>query len=230
MSRSAEAPAGSDEAPASSAEALPRRYEMRRRADNIDDTRRRIVEATVELHGTVGPASTTVLAIAGRAGVTRATVYRHFPDDASIFQACSAHWLAQQTVPDPGSWSQVPDAEARLRAGLSDIYRFYRDGADMLSRIYRDLAAVPAPHRRGIEQRDAAFRDVLLGGFARSGRELEKLPDRLRAVVGHAVSFWTWRSLCVGHGLRNDAAVDVMTELAMTTWRSSRPTIPQDAR
>jgi len=75
---------------------VPRaRYRIRRRAEQVDQTRQRIVETTAELHGSVGPAATTIAAIADRAGVTRLTVYRHFPDDAALFAACSAHWIAQ---------------------------------------------------------------------------------------------------------------------------------------
>src|SRR5581483_10317327 len=104
----------------------PRPYQMRRRAENIEDTRQRIVQATVAMHGSVGPAKTTILGIAERAGVTRATVYRHFPDETALFQACSAHWLSTQQPPDPHAWARIPEAEDRMRAGLRDLYRFYR--------------------------------------------------------------------------------------------------------
>src|SRR5262245_24150518 len=116
---------------------------MRRRAEHVDETRQRIVEATVELHGSVGPAATTIAAIADLAGVTRLTVYRHFPDEAALFGACSAHWISRQQLPDPGAWSQIGDPAARLRAGLADLYRFYRASAGMLTHIYRDFAALP---------------------------------------------------------------------------------------
>ena len=96
---------------------------MRRRAEQVDQTRQRIVEATVELHGSVGPALTTIAAVAEAAGVTRLTVYRHFPDDAALFAACSAHWISRQQLPDPGAWSQIGDPAARLRAGLADLHR-----------------------------------------------------------------------------------------------------------
>src|ERR1041385_5391324 len=104
---------------------------MRRRAEQVDQTRQRIVEATVALHGSVGPAATTIAGIAEAAGVTRLTVYRHFPDDDALFTACSAHWLARQQPPDPQTWSLIDDPVERLRAGLADLYRFFRAGADM---------------------------------------------------------------------------------------------------
>ncbi|HET9052175.1 MAG TPA: helix-turn-helix domain-containing protein, partial [Candidatus Dormibacteraeota bacterium] len=126
---------------------------MRRRAENVDETRRRIVEAAVALHGSVGPAGTTVLRVADRAGVTRATVYRHFADDDALFTACSTHWLAGQVAPDPAAWAAVAEPAERLHAGLTDLYRFYRAGETMLTRIHHDIAVLPEGHRRRIRER-----------------------------------------------------------------------------
>jgi AcrR family transcriptional regulator len=184
---------------------------MRRRADQVDKTRQRIVEATVELHGSVGPAATTIAAIADQAGVTRLTVYRHFPDQTALFDACSAHWISRQQLPDPGAWSQIGDPAARLRAGLADLYRFYRAGADMLTHIYRDLAALPEAHQQRLRDQDTHLRDLLAAPF--SGTEDEQ--RRRRAVTGHATSFWTWHSLCLDHGLTDAEAVDAMTGMVL---------------
>ena len=63
-----------------------RTYELKRRAELQEETRRRIVAAAVELHTTLGPSRTTVQAIAEKAGVTRPTVYAHFPDARSLFE------------------------------------------------------------------------------------------------------------------------------------------------
>jgi AcrR family transcriptional regulator len=194
---------------------------MRRRAEQVDQTRLRIVEATVELHGSVGPAATTIAAIADRAGVTRLTVYRHFPDEAALFGACSAHWLSRQQLPDPGAWSQIDGPAARLRAGLADLYRFFRAGAGMLTHIHRDLAALPEKHQQDLRDWDALFRGVLTAPFGGAGDEQR----RLRAAVGHAISFWTWRSLCLDQGLTDTEAVDAMTGmvLAITPMPQTEP-------
>jgi AcrR family transcriptional regulator len=184
---------------------------MRRRAEQVDQTRQRIVEATVDLHGSVGPAATTIAAIADRAGVTRLTVYRHFPDEDALFGACSAHWLSRQQLPDPGAWSQIGDPAARLRAGLADLYRFFRAGADMLTCIYRDFAALPEAHQRALHDRDTLFGDVLTAPFGST----DGGHRRRRAVTGHAISFWTWRSLCLDQGLSDAEAVDAMTGMIL---------------
>jgi AcrR family transcriptional regulator len=151
--------------------------------------------------------------------VTRLTVYRHFPDDEAIFEACSAHWLAGQVLPDPVAWARIDDPVDRLRVGLSDLYRFYRDGAGMLTRVYRDRDAMPDRRRRALAQRDGHVRDVLVEPFGSMDR-------RLRAVVGHAASFATWRSLCLEQELTHGEAVEVMVALVVTTTTGTRRSPP----
>jgi AcrR family transcriptional regulator len=198
---------------------------MRRRAEQVDQTRQRIVQAAVHLHGTVGPAATTIAGIAEQAGVTRLTVYRHFPDEEVLYLACSSHWMSQQVPPDPDAWARIADPAERLRAGLADLYRFYRQGAAMLSWVYRDKAALPEQLQRVIDGTDSHYRDVLLEPLA--GDRAQR--RRLRAVLGHAVSFWTWRSLCIQHGLSNREAVDAMATLALTTAAGPSPGNPLQA-
>jgi AcrR family transcriptional regulator len=187
---------------------------MTKRLDDVAETRQRIVEATVELHGTVGPARTTIAGIAERAGVTRLTVYRHFPDVDALFAACSAHWYAQQpSRPDPVAWQAISDPTERLRVGLADLYRFFRNGAPTLTLIYADWDALPPAHQQGMLARNAAMRDALVDAFPRASK-------RLRAVVGHATAFATWRSLCHDNGLPDKQAVDVMTTLVLAVSAS----------
>jgi AcrR family transcriptional regulator len=180
---------------------------MRVRAEGIERTRQRIVEAAVHLHGTLGPAKTTIAGVAERAGVTRLTVYRHFPDEEKLFGACSAHWLAGQSPPSPQSWAEIEDPRERLQAGLTDLYRFYRNGESMLSRIYRDRESLPEPHQHRLAVRDKHFVDVLVAPFGRGKARLR------RSLVAHAISFWTWRSLCVENRLSDREAVETMTSL-----------------
>jgi AcrR family transcriptional regulator len=192
---------------------------MRKRAEQVDQTRQRIVEAAVHLHGTVGPAATTIAGIAEQAGVTRLTVYRHFPDEEALYLACSSHWLAQQVLPDPDAWTQITDPADRLRAGLADLYRYYRQGAAMLTRVYRDKAAMPQPLQQMMDSSDRHHRDVLLEPFA--GNRAQR--RRLGAVLGHAVSFWTWHSLCIQHRLSDREAVEAMATLALATATGPSP-------
>jgi AcrR family transcriptional regulator len=196
---------------------------MRKRAEQVDHTRQRIVQAAVHLHGTIGPAATTIAGIAEQAGVTRLTVYRHFPDEEALYLACSAHWMAQQVLPDPDAWAKLADPADRLRAGLADLYRYYRQGAAMLTRVYRDKQAMPEQLQQLVDRTERHHRDVLLEPFAGTCTRAQR--RRLRAVVGHAVSFWTWRSLCLEGGLSDREAVEAMAALALATAAGSAPAL-----
>ena len=186
-----------------------RPYRKRRRAELEEETRRRITEATVALHGTVGPARTTVSAIAERAGVQRATVYRHFPDERALIGACSAHWNAANPRPDIAGWAAVEDPDGRLRSALTELYAWYDRTEYMVERITRD-AAVVEPLREAMG-RAAGWYEAATGVLA-EGRPGDAA--RARAAIAHALAFDTWRSLVRRQGLAPEEAVELMERLA----------------
>jgi AcrR family transcriptional regulator len=191
---------------------MPRKYELKQRARDQAETRRRIVEATVGLHNELGPARTTISAIAERAGVQRLTVYRHFPDERSLYAACSGHWLAEHPLPDPAPWALVEDPGERLRLALGEIYARFRQTEDMTANVRRDLPELPALQEvvaPSMQYWEAARAMLELGWEARGQRR-----ERLRAVIGHAVAFETWRSLARGGGLADADVVELMVRLA----------------
>src|SRR3954451_15823295 len=120
-----------------------RTYELKRRAERQEETRRRIVDAAVELHSTLGPSRTTVQAVAEKAGVTRPTVYAHFPDERALFQACSGHVRETVPPPDPTPWRSIADADERLRPALRALYRYYERLEPLLENVQRDAAVMP---------------------------------------------------------------------------------------
>jgi len=160
----------------------------------------------MKLHGTVGPARTTVSAIADEAGVQRATVYRHFPDDQSLFDACTAHFYGLHPRPDPQAWASIADPDERLRKALADLYAWYGEIEEMLSNTTRDAAHVPAPTRERFLAYFAASRAVLTQGRRERGRARA----RVAAAIGHAIAFLTWRSLAREQGLDDPEAVTLM--------------------
>jgi len=183
---------------------MKRRYELKERARRQAETRRRIVEAAVDLHTSVGPARTTVSAIAERAGVQRHTVYAHFPDDRALFRACSAHWGEQHPRPDPLRWLEVDAPEERLRGMLLDLYAWYEEVEADLAVLLRDATLVPA-HSEALAE--AAEATAALVGAAARGWPRHKV---VRAAIAHAAEFETWRSLVRGQGLSRKQAVDAM--------------------
>jgi AcrR family transcriptional regulator len=192
--------------------ATKRAYRKRRRAQLEEETRLRITEAAVDLHGSVGPARTSISAVAHRAGVQRATVYRHFPDEEALFSACSLHWMAQNPLPDPAAWTGIEDPDRRLRVALGELYGWYERGEYMLEKTTRDVAVIPAL-RPSME----AFRgwfDGAANAIVRGRPERGARRRRLRAAVGHALTFETWRSLVRHQGLSRAQAIEMMEALA----------------
>ena len=195
-----------------------RKYTQQRRAEQQSETRRRIVAAVAALHGEIGPARTTIKAIAERAGVERLTVYRHFADEGEIFAACGAYFQEQTPPPDPAAWAGVVDPTARLRIALREFYGYYRRAENMLANAQRDapqlpaLAALLAPFGRFVE----AVRDELQAAWPASERDR----PRLVAAIGHALRFDTWRSLAHVERLDDAAAADLMVTFARAAARS----------
>lgn len=188
-----------------------RRYEKKRRAEAEAQTRLRITESAVALHGTLGPAQTTMSAVAAHAGVRRSTLYRHFPDEAALFGACSAHWAAENPPPDITRWEQVEDPAERLAAALGEMYRYYRRAGAMIDKLLRDEQRVPvvaekfAPYHRFL-----AMAAEILG----RGRGLRgKAAKRTRAAIGHALAFRTWQDLTDAQGLDDEQAAELMSRL-----------------
>lgn len=182
---------------------MTRTYTLKKRAEQQAETRRRIVEAAVELHSTVGPAFTTLSQLAKRAGVQRHTLYAHFPDERSLLMACSGLTAERDPLPDAAAWKTIEDSRERLRVGLRAIYDWYERNAQRAACVLRD-----AEHHaltREISQMRmgpfmAAYRDVLGAS----------LSERQRAVLQLALSFFTWRTLVRQAGLGQEEAVDAM--------------------
>jgi AcrR family transcriptional regulator len=188
-----------------------RRYEKKRRAELEAETRRRITETAVELHGTVGPSRTSISAIAERAGVRRSTVYRHFPDETALFAACSSHWEAANPPPDLAGWEAIEEPDERLRAALEELYGFYRRTERMMENLHRDEDTMPTVRRRfaGFHGYLDTGRDLLLHGRPERGRRRAEA----RAAIGHALAFATWRSLTREQDLDDRQAAELMRRL-----------------
>jgi AcrR family transcriptional regulator len=186
-------------------------YRKRRRAEHEEETRRRITQATMELHGIVGPARTTVSAIAERAGVQRATVYRHFPDDTALITACSVHWMSLNPVPDLRAWAAITEVDERLRVAVTEVYDWYERTGTMVELLNRDRASVPALDER-MELQDAYFAaavETLLRGRPERGARR----TCVRAAIAHMLEFETWRSLVRRKRLDRDEAIELMLRL-----------------
>jgi AcrR family transcriptional regulator len=194
-----------------------RKYEMRKRAERRDETRRKIVASTVELHRTVGPAATQITEVARRAGVQRVTVYNHFPDEASLLAACSAHWRSLHPSPDPGAWAALEPGE-RLRRGLGELYAWYRETEPMTANVLRDAEVMPELGRiidNGLGRYLETVRRALAEPIRARGRRRERIDAAVRA----AVDFHTWRALST---LKDADAAELLASLIELAARPVR--------
>jgi AcrR family transcriptional regulator len=196
--------------------AVGRPYQLRQRADRQLETRQRIIEATIELHQTVGPAATTITQISERAGVGRVTVYRHFPEPLALDRACSGLYFERNPAPDPGSWRPIADPLERLRAGLAETYAYHARTEQMIARALADARDHPvmAPYHAHWAR---AVR-VLLEPWPVRGRRRKQL----RAALALAVSFDSWRTLVRDQRLSHPQAIDLVERLTRESAATDR--------
>jgi AcrR family transcriptional regulator len=187
---------------------MGRRYELKRRAERQDETRQRIVDATIELHQSIGSGQTTISEIAKRAGVGRVTVYRHFPDEETLFAACSSHYFSQHPFPDIERWRKIRDPRDRLRAGLRESYAWHDENQQMIAMALAEARDLPvmAPYHSFWN----AAAETLTAAWRLRGRRRSDL----KAAIALALSFDTHRMLTREQALTDERAIDLMTRLA----------------
>jgi AcrR family transcriptional regulator len=193
------------------------KYKLKRRAERQEETRQRIARAAMELHESLGPSRTTISAVAERAGVGRPTVYSHFPDELSLFKACSSLDLSENPPPDPDPWARIVDPEERLRVALSELYAYFRRRERMFAKVLRDA--------QGEAELNANLREVLKPLFAHWNRTKDilaagwQVPDEqpraslVEAGIGLALDFQNWRTMVRQQNLTDEQAVELMTTM-----------------
>jgi AcrR family transcriptional regulator len=187
---------------------MSRRYTLGKRAEQQAETRRKIVEAAVDLHTQVGPARTTISMVAERAGVQRHTFYAHFPDDRSLLLACSGLALERDPFPEASVWRGIGDRRERLRTGLDAIYAYYERNAQLTASVLRDAEASPLVGEIVALRMGPLFAEalVVLG---------DGMSERQRALLQVAISYFTWRTLTRESALTNDAATETMASAVL---------------
>ena len=187
-----------------------RQYRQQRRKESAEQTHRRIVDAAVELHASVGPAKTSIQAIAKLAGVQRLTVYRHLPDEPALYRACSGRYLELNPPPDAAGWQHLQEPGDRTRTALTALYGFYRRTQGVWRNSYRDVDDIPALQTvmEGVQQ----YLDSIRNDLLKAWRPARGTRAALHAVLGHALHFPTWDSL------QRQGLADVAIALTVEKW------------
>ena len=202
------------------------KYKLKKRAERQEETRLRIARATLELHGTLGPALTTRSAIAERAGVGRPTVYSHFPDELSLGMACSSLELSDNPLPDPRPWQEIADPERRMRVALGDLYAYFRRRERLWANILRDQEMPYTNDDPEAREADAKIMEPI---FMHWGRMQDTLAEGWEAAAGTsrllvgaielALDFQTWRTMMRKQGLSDEQAIELMVGMVRSLVR-----------
>lgn len=193
---------------------MPRKYDLGKRRDLVEETRQRIVDAALALHTSRGPASTSVRDIAARADVSLVTVYRHFPAADEIYRACRARFF--EKYPPPRFEVKPKDArEERVRALLRQLYGYYDAVGDLMWPVLRDSELVPEVGA-GFREMEKSFTEIAEQAVLAGGRPTPDL-QRVVDLVVLFMSLATWRTLV---RVRGRTSLET-AELAVMSSKSS---------
>lgn len=183
---------------------------MQRRAETAEETRRRIIAATYELHAQRGVAATSVRDIAARADVSVGTVYHHFPTYDDVITACGAHVSSIVRPPGVEIFSGLTTPARRLDALVRALFASYERYPfyDVVRADRGKFAALDAALAADEEHRRALVRAAL-------GPSVGK---RLREVIFALVDFSVWRNLREA-GLSQSAACDEIIHILQQRMR-----------
>ena len=202
------------------------KYKLKKRAERQEETRLRIARATLELHETVGPALTTRSAIAERAGVSRPTVYSHFPDELSLAKACSSLELSDNPLPDPRPWQEIVDPEERMRVALAELYAYFRRREGLWANLLRDQEMLHIKDTPDARETDDETKDPIFAHWermkvtlARGWGSAEGRPQPLLGAIGLALDFQTWRTMARQQGLNDEQAIELMVGMVRCAVR-----------
>ena len=192
---------------------MPRSYNLGRRTASVEETRRRIAKAALNLHTTKGPAQTSMQDIARLADVSLVTVYRHFPTPDQLFQSCRRMFLEEHPLPTPESISGGSDLRDRVQRAITLFYSYYDEAGEQLWCIQRDADLIPEL-LPGVELRQGRVKAVAEAALA-PVHARPQMHKRMLTLLLLALDLGTWRHLVKFQGLTTQEATSLMTEAVL---------------
>lgn len=181
----------------------PRKYELKRRAESVEETRRRIIDATFDLHSEKGVLATSMQDVAERADVALRTVYNHYPTVDDLVAGCAKKVIALLARPTPAIFSGLETYEERVRRLVHELFAMYERGAVMISVARCEQDEVP-----GLAEyvaNEEALRKELVREALRPFRPRSRTVREIVALT----DFYTWKAFAQ-QNLSTRQAADVI--------------------
>lgn len=181
----------------------PRKYDMGKRADAVEETRRKIIQATFELHGEQGVVATSMQDVAERADVALRTVYYHYPTVDDLVAGCGNKVIALLAPPTPAIFDGLTTFGERMRQLVQDLFAMYERGSAMIDVARREQGEVAG--LADFVANDAASREALVREALRPFRPRPRTVHEVAALT----DFYVWKAL-TQQNLTTHQAVDVI--------------------
>ncbi|HKF64050.1 MAG TPA: TetR/AcrR family transcriptional regulator [Dongiaceae bacterium] len=205
----------------------PRRYRIEGRRKAMEETRQRILEATVALHADQGVLATTYAQIAARADVALPTVYKYFPDLPRLVAACTRHVDALAPALGPEIFAPGSALEARIEALVTAVFVLHRFQAPWLRHGPPEAGRLPALDEF-LAEGQARLRTLI--ALALAPRYGEAPPPGLIALFETLLDFSAWQRLTRTLPAQSPEAVTRAALLALVTADMAKSPTRESAR
>ena len=189
----------------------PRKYTMDKRKAAMEETRQRILEATLALHSEKGIFGTSWQDIAHRADVSVGTVYKHFPSLDELVPACGELMYAITRPPSledaPEIFAGAHSLEERLERLISELFDFYERGAPYIETDFQERQ-LPM-----VQEWEAHMR-ATIAGLVREALHSVGPDERTVQGVSALLNFSTFKSF-MDRDIQKEQAEEIMNEVLL---------------
>ena len=197
----------------------PRKYDMGKREAAVEETRRRILEATLALHAEKGIFGTSWQDIARRADVSVGTVYKHFPSLDELVPACGELMYAITRPPSPEDGTRIfagtGPLEERLGRLVGELFDFYERAAPYIETDFQE-------RRLPAVQEWEAYMRATIAGLVREALVSQDPDESTVQAVSALLDFHTFKSF-LDREIRKEQAETTMNEVLLCWIYRSGP-------
>jgi AcrR family transcriptional regulator len=193
---------------------MARKYEQQIRAENAEETRRRILDAVAQRLRDAPTEPVSLDQVAQQARVARSTIYLVFGSRAGLFDAFADDLLARTGRGDLTEAVAHPDAGRHLREGIAAACRMYAQDLAVYRVLFSMNHLDPASVGGAVERME----NRRAGGMSHLARRLAEdsvlredvTTQRATDVLWVGCSFETFDALYTGRGKSLDEAIEII--------------------